>query len=203
MKRKQPSKKLSLNEITKTARLIERLSPIPFMEELVFKTFWKKRLMPFVALELLIFEKSLFAPSTKNLPRVLLTYRTDEYYNCWHVPGGFLGGDEEYKQAVKRILSRELGVYPKTIQPLFAVSRAHGNRDHHISMFIAVTPTTFPQLRKGSIEYFNPSKPPRKLIPYYLETFRVLKNIHSLSKTLSPDQRRRFLKCLEIREVLS
>ena len=44
-----------------------------------------------------------------NQRRVLLTYRQDEDWNGWHIPGGFMGYTESIPDACSRIALKELG----------------------------------------------------------------------------------------------
>ncbi|MDO8516328.1 MAG: NUDIX domain-containing protein [bacterium] len=201
MQRSSRSQKLAPHELSKITELLARVTPVPFMETPVFKTIWKTRLVPMATLELLIFERDPLASPAKTLPRVLLSYRTDEHYDCWHVPGGFLGTNETIAQATKRILKRELGILPKTIQPLLTINRPHGARDHHLSSFVAVTPAKAPRLKKGVLEYFDPSQLPKKIIPYYRNAFSVLAKMPAFWGELSDEQRRTFFEMLNIYDV--
>ena len=201
MKRKVSPTKLRSSELAKTARLLARVTPVPFMEGAIFRTIWRARLVPMVTMEPLIFERNPFAPSIKTLPRVLLSYRKDKHYDAWHVPGGFLGANENHAQAIRRILRRELGVLPRTIQRLFTLNHPNARRDHHVSIFFAVTLAKNPRLRKGALEYFDLSRLPPKLIRYYKPAFAFLKKVHSFSKSLPPHERWKLLKCLDICEV--
>lgn len=193
-------RKLNSQERVKTAALLGRVTPIPFMEEVIFKTFWKAGLMPMVTLEFLIFESDPFI-SAKTLPRILLSYRHDEYYQAWHVPGGYLGAKETVAQGTKRILRRELGNKAKMVQPLFVLNHPQGGREHHISLFIAITLTKPPHLEKGVLEYYEPSRAPSSLIPYYRKAFLTLKKIHSFLRTMPKPQRQKFLELLSICEI--
>lgn len=195
-------RKLSPRELAKAATLLERVTPVPFMEEGAFKALWKARLMPMIALEFLIFEENPFAgANARTLPRVLLSYREDEYYKAWHVPGGFLGAKETFMRAIKRILRRELGILPKKIQPLFLLNHPHGLRDHHVSVFLAVKLAEKPWIQKDVLEYFSPSRLPSNLIPYYRKAFLVLKKIHTFSKSLQPNKRHKFFETLNVCEI--
>ncbi len=197
----QSRRKLAPREIAKTVKLLSRVTPVPFMETLVFKALWRARLMPMTTLELFIFERDPFTPAAKTLPRVLLSYRKDEYYDGWHVPGGYLGAKETAAQAVRRILMRELGSGSRTIQHLFTLNRPNGIREHHCSWFLAATLLKPPRLKKGRLEYFDPSRLPLKLLPYYREAFARLKKIHAFLKTLPKDKQRKLLECLSVSEV--
>lgn len=201
MKRRSLPRKLTSSELAKTVRLLKRVTPLPFMEAPVFKTFWKARLMPMVTLELFIFESDPFAPSAKTLPRVLLSYREDDYYDGWHLPGGYLGANETSTRTVQRIARRELGADPQTIQHVFTFNRPNEIRDHHYSGFFAVMLAKAPRLKRESLEYFDPSRLPPKLIPCHREALAFLKKIYSFSRTLPKDQQRKFLEILDICEI--
>ena len=194
-------RKLTRRELNKTTALLSRITPIPFMEEVVFKTFWKAGLMPMVTLEFLIFETNPFAETAQTLPPILLSYREDEYYKAWHVPGGYLGAKETVAQATKRILHRELGSAPKTVQPLFVLNHPKGSREHHVSLFIATPLSKSPRLEKGSLEYFSPSRLPASLISYYRKVFPVVKKILAFSRTLPAKQQKEFFKMLSVCEI--
>ncbi len=40
----------------------------------------------------------------------LLTYRKDEYWDAWHIPGGFIGVGETVNKVCDRIANKELGI---------------------------------------------------------------------------------------------
>ncbi|MEK7077251.1 MAG: NUDIX hydrolase, partial [Patescibacteria group bacterium] len=152
-------------------------------------------------LELFIFESDPFVPSAKTLPRVFLSYRKDDYYDGWHLPGGYLGANETNRTAIRRIVRRELGARPRTIQCVFTLNRPNNIREHQYSGFFAVTLVKAPRLQKGSLEYFSPSQLPPKLIPYYRKTFTLFKKIHTFSRTLPKNRQRKFLEVLNICEI--
>ena len=41
---------------------------------------------------------------------VLLTYRKDEFYDSWHIPGSILRYKETPKDALKRVCRKEISV---------------------------------------------------------------------------------------------
>jgi ADP-ribose pyrophosphatase YjhB (NUDIX family) len=47
---------------------------------------------------------------TRNGDEFLLTWREDQHWRGWHIPGGFLGPEESLKAACRRIAKRELGI---------------------------------------------------------------------------------------------
>ncbi len=202
MAKHYPSRaKLSDDELAQTAALLKRVTPIPYMENKVFKAFWEGRLMPMMTLEFFIFQENPFTSSKKTLPPILLSYRTDEYYDAWHVPGGYLGAKESIAEGAQRILQRELGTTPKMMQPLFMLNRPHGSREHHVSAFIGVTLAKNPSIKKGSLEYFSLSRLPKNLIPYYYEVIPLLRKTYAFSRSLPPRTRASFFNILKFCEI--
>lgn len=64
---------------------------------------WKAlhQIVPIPAVEVII------TSSGKNF---LLTYRKDEYWDGWHIPGGYMQYRESIPNACKRIVQKELGM---------------------------------------------------------------------------------------------
>lgn len=69
--------------------------------------------VPLIAVEVILVDK-------KN--RFLLTYREDEYWKGWHIPGGFIGYGESLPLACTRISQRELNIEVEFMKVLHAQS---------------------------------------------------------------------------------
>ena len=54
--------------------------------------------------------------------RFLLTYRDDEHWHGWHIPGGFVGVRESIQNACSRIAMRELGIECTFIKVVNAIA---------------------------------------------------------------------------------
>ena len=69
---------------------------------LVPRTLWLAlaQLTPQPAVELIV---------RRSEREFLLTYRRDEHWDAWHLPGGFLGCGETVEEACRRVARRELG----------------------------------------------------------------------------------------------
>jgi hypothetical protein len=50
---------------------------------------------------------------TKSGKDFLLTYRQDDDWNGWHIPGGFIAPGESIQKACERVAKRELGIRVK------------------------------------------------------------------------------------------
>lgn len=68
-------------------------------------------LVPLPAVEVLV---------TRDGRDLLLTYRKDDFWNGWHVPGGYVACEEPFEAACTRITRRELGIEVRMYEVLDA-----------------------------------------------------------------------------------
>lgn len=89
--------KLTDKEIKDLVRLLKKVRlPAPYP---VFLALCKS--VPMVAVDLAVMPDS---------RQILLTYRKDDFYDNWHIPGSILRYDEAPEKAVKRVSIKELGI---------------------------------------------------------------------------------------------
>src|SRR3989338_1650174 len=88
---------LTKGEIQQLVRLLGKLTwPVPYS---VFLAICKS--IPIIAIDLAIM------PDPKH---ILLTYREDDFYKGWHIPGSILRYGDSIEKAQKRVAEEELGI---------------------------------------------------------------------------------------------
>lgn len=107
---------------------------VPNMPKPIWKTL--HRLIPWPAVEVLI---------TQNGKDFLLTYRKDENWDNWHIPGGFMFPCEQVEEACRRVAKRELGIDIKFVKLL--MTHAWQTNDHGtaLSLLCVCKPLGKPQ----------------------------------------------------------
>jgi ADP-ribose pyrophosphatase YjhB (NUDIX family) len=85
---------------------------------------------PVLAVEVLV---------TRSGREVLMTYRDDDDWTGWHVPGGFVGCGEAVETACGRIARRELGVDVRTERILGAFTWPDHPYAHAVSLLCVCT----------------------------------------------------------------
>ncbi|MGK7877535.1 MAG: NUDIX hydrolase [Xenococcaceae cyanobacterium] len=93
----------------------------------------------------------------------LLTYRQDEYWDGWHIPGGFVGCGESIEGACNRIAQQELGigvVFKRVITAYMWPNHPYANT---LSLVCWCVPCTPP--KEG--EFFT--EIPDKMVPHHAD----------------------------------
>lgn len=89
--------KLTDQEVKDLVRLLKKVRlPVPYP---VFIALCKS--VPLIAVDLLL---------VNNKNQVLVTYRKDEFYDGWHIPGSILRYKEKVEDAYTRVAREELGL---------------------------------------------------------------------------------------------
>lgn len=163
--------KLNPEEIETLTTLLRKVTPLPRMEWPVLKTWWECRLSPMNPQELVILQhipKNVF---TDGYPQVLLTKRppTDpDFPNAWHHPGGYLGSNEFVREAIERILQKEIKVGLKNYRAVGLVNWPRLARDHEFSGLYVCEPTEPPTLTPGKTQWFDFNNLPEGLLHHHV-----------------------------------
>lgn len=90
-------------EIKKLTQLLKKLRSDDLLPPNTPFEVWSQlqTILPAPAVEIIL---------TNSNKAFLLTYRKDNYWDDWHIPGGFMVAKETVSQACKRIAKRELGI---------------------------------------------------------------------------------------------
>lgn len=156
---------LTPEEINMLTRLLAKVNSFPKMEFEVLKKIWEKRFFPLSTVELVIFEKVPENTNKEGFPRILLVYRDDDYFpDCWHHPGGYIGGGESIYDAIQRVALREIKTKVKNISFVGAAHWPNMKRDHQYSSLFVSEPDSEINTQKGKLEYFNFDNLPRNLL---------------------------------------
>lgn len=158
---------LTKEEQEQLAPLLARVTPLPKMEWPVLRTIWERRLLPMNPMELVVLDKSVLSESGPE--KVLLSYRDDAHFlDCWHHPGGYLGGSEKIVDATQRVADREFQVKLNecyVVQPINSYKLA---RDHELAVvFVATMDNSTLKLEKGKLEFFPFDQLPANLLPHH------------------------------------
>ncbi len=151
--------KLTLKETENLVRLLKKVKlPAPYP---VFIALSKS--VPFIAVDLAVM-------SDKN--HILLTYRKDEFYDGWHIPGSILRYGELAKNAYERVMKKELGM--KILKPKFIdyFDILFDSRDKGIALLFVIKPKTKPKVGK----YFSLKNLPENFLKCQRLETRYLKN---------------------------
>lgn len=108
--------------------------------------------------------------------RLLLTYRDDEFYKGWHIPGSILRYRESLADVFKRIGRQELKM--KIRRPQFVnYFIEHSSRGHELILLFAVRTAGVPKVGR----YFSLKRPPQDLLKEQTPEIRCLSR-HCLSR---------------------
>lgn len=151
--------KLSNKEIKDLVRLLKKVRlPAPYP---VFIALCKS--VPMVAVNLAVMPD-------KN--RILLTYRKDDFYDNWHIPGSILHYKELPADAINRVSQKELSL--KISKPRFVgCLNEYDRRGHEIVLIYVARPLG--KLKVG--EYFALDKIPKNLIKEQRQEVEYLKKV--------------------------
>ncbi|MDP3999594.1 MAG: NUDIX domain-containing protein [bacterium] len=101
--------------------------------------------------------------------RLLLTYRNDEFYKGWHIPGSILRYKENPLDVLKRVSRQELKMKIKS--PRFVnYFIENSSRGHELILLFVVRPAG--ALKKG--KYFSLNHPPKDLLKEQVQEVRRL-----------------------------
>lgn len=100
-------------EITQLLKLLNQLKEEKLVPPQMPFEVWKslKGLVAQPAVEVLI---------TRTGKDFLLVERHDDYWNGWHIPGGFMAAEEKIPDALNRHANKELGTDVELVKILFA-----------------------------------------------------------------------------------
>ena len=146
MKKFNTKNKLTDKEIKDLVRLLKKVRlPAPYP---VFIALGKS--VPLIAVDLALMPD-------KN--HILLTYRKDEFYDNWHIPGSILRSYEPVENALKRVARTELGI--TILKKKFATYFSYlDNREYGIALLFVVKSKSKPKDGK----YFPLNKLPKNFL---------------------------------------
>jgi len=152
--------KLTREEIKDLIRLLKKVKiPAPYP---VFVALCKS--VPLIAIDLAIMPD-------KN--SVLLTYRKDDFYDGWHLPGTILRYGESVEMAYKRVAREELGI--SILNPKFVswFDIFFDPRDKGVALLFMVKP----KIKPGIGEYFSLRRMPKKFLRSQWPEIKYLKKL--------------------------
>ena len=154
--------KLTSKEIKQLVKLLKKVKlPAPYP---VFIALCKS--VPLIAVDLAVM------PDKNHL---LLTYRKDEFYDGWHLPGSILRSFESVENALKRVARGELGV--KVSKPKFVTYFSYfDSREYGIALLFAAKPKSKPTDGK----YFLLNHPPKDFLSVQNPEIKYLKKLSLL-----------------------
>ncbi len=155
---------LTEGEISLLARLLSRVRwPLPYP---VFVAMCKA--VPMIAIDLAVI---------KDDRNILLTYRKDEFYDNWHIPGMILRNNDNVISRLKLVAKEELGIKIAKIN-FVGYYEYRDIREYGISLLFSARPASLPIDGK----YFNIDKLPRKFLKTQIPEIRLLKKFYRNSK---------------------
>lgn len=131
-------------EIKKLIKLLKKLKEDGLAPPKTPLSVWKElaTILPAPAVEVLV---------TKNGKDFLLTLRNDEYWQGWHIPGGFMLAKESVEQACSRIAQKEIGIDVR----LKRVKSVHTWEDHPYASAISIICVCKPKGRPNNGNFFT------------------------------------------------
>jgi len=128
----------------------------------VFKALCKS--VPMVAIDIAVM------PDAEH---ILLTYRKDEFFNGWHIPGSILLYQETVVHALRRVIRTELKI--KVSKPKFLNYISYGeNREHGVALLFVVKPKKKGVVQNG--KFFNLRNLPPNTIKVHAPELNYLKS---------------------------
>ena len=150
---------LTSKEINTLVRLLPKLRwPLPYP---VFVALCKS--VPLISIDLAIM------PDSKHL---LLTYRKDEFYDNWHIPGMILRQNEPVHAKLKRVAMGELGIGTSNMR-FAGYSEYWDVRHYGIGLLFVAQPVGTP--RDG--EYFYINRLPKKFLCSQAPEIKLLREL--------------------------
>lgn len=157
--------KLTGTEIQDLVRLLEKVQlPAPYP---VFIALCKS--IPLIAIDLAVM------PDNNH---ILLTYREDEYYKNWHIPGSILCYQETVEEAQKRVAEKELGMSLGDAR-FVSYFNYFDVREHGMTLLFVMKPTGEPIDGK----YFKIDELPKKFLRVQEHEIEFLKNLRNINKS--------------------
>lgn len=149
---------LSLSKTTELIRLLGKVKlPTTYP---IFIALCKS--VPMVAVNLALFDQK---------GRILLIYRTDEFYDNWHIPGSILRYNETPHDAISRVRTEELA-YVKIKKPKFVTYFVeHDSRGHELVLLFVARIINKP--KKG--EFFKLDAMPKRFLRIQQKEINTLK----------------------------
>jgi len=153
--------KLTSQEISQLVRLLKKVRlPAPYP---VFIALCKS--VPLIAVDIALMPD-------KN--HILLTYRKDEFYDSWHLPGVILRTGEPVENALKRAAKNELGISISNAKKKFAHYFSYKDkREYGIALLFAVSSKAKPKDGK----YFPLNRLPEKFLEVQQPEIDFLKKL--------------------------
>ena len=131
------------------------------------------RLTPLVNVDILLQRNS------NHCQETLMTWRSDQFYKGWHLPGGVIRFKESMENRVRQVASLELGVESLTSVQFMTfnqkINDVRDERGHFISFLFKVTTNQSPIASKECRdpdsphdgEWFWFSSPPKEILPQH------------------------------------
>lgn len=149
---------LNDKEIKKLSELLLKIdNPKDGLPQNVFNSLIN--IIPFISCELIIRTKE----------GILLTWRNDEYWQGWHIPGGLMRFRDSFDRRIKEVAKIELGVKVKKYKFLFPINYVNCSRGHAVSLVFLCEIDSLPKDGK----FFK--KMPKNIINEHVETWNKLK----------------------------
>lgn len=127
--------KITQNEIDALVRLLGKVkNPEKGLPAEVFNAL--TRIVPFSACEMVVINKN---------KEILLTHREDQWWKGWHIPGGLLRMNEDFKTRLSKVAKNELGAKLKSFKFLFPMNYPKTPRGHDVSLVFLCTLSGKPQ----------------------------------------------------------
>jgi len=150
---------LNKKELKQLVSLLKKIDkpheglPQPVFDALV-------KIVPFAACELAV---------VNDKGEFLLTWREDEWYKGWHFPGGLFRFRESFKERIKQVARKELGVNITKYKFLFVKDCSQSQRGHVVSLVYRCEAAKIP--KRG--QFF--SKMPKNIIAGHEELWKMIK----------------------------
>ena len=159
---RQPNKEaLSEQETQTLVSLLGKVKlPAPY---LIFKALCKS--VPLVAINIALMPDD---------DHILLTYRKDEFYDHWHIPGSILlTGEHPEKEAIPRVGKKELGIEIKNFQFMYYFNE-FCLREHGIALLFKVNAH---QYAPNDGTYFHLDELPTRFLEEQRQEIEFLKSL--------------------------
>ena len=149
---------LTKKEIATLVKILPKLKwPLPYS---VFVALGKS--VPLIAIDLAVM------PDPKH---ILLTYRKDEFYDNWHIPGMILRHKESVFDRLRNVARDELCIRIKNIK-FVGFFEYHEVRNHAIGLLFVARPIGIP----CDGQYFDTKRPPKNFLSSQLPAIKLLRN---------------------------
>jgi ADP-ribose pyrophosphatase YjhB (NUDIX family) len=172
------------------------------MQYPILRAMWDARLLPMNPIELFILDRPLFKVKNPKDLKVLLAHRDDaDYPDCWHHPGGYLGGGERIQDAAWRVAVEETGLELGVFHVVRPMNFPKHRRDHELCIMVqgslAFDDTPENAKKRDGTSFFPFGKLPSNLIPQHQLLQKRLEEWLSIVFAMPEDLRVRFLNFSE------